>query len=76
MHNQVPREELIAIVFFAMFFMFIGAVGGYWGRAVSSRDKFLVATAIKAFTEADLKQQQINQIINEGSKDLKKGEKP
>lgn len=75
MHNRIPREETIAIVFFAMFFMFIGAAGGYSARAISSRDKFLVATAIKAFTEADLKQQQINQIINEGSKDLKGAKK-
>lgn len=66
--NRISREEITIIVGFALFFIIIGALGGYWGRAISSRDKFLVATAVKHFTEAELSQKQIDQIIKEGSK--------
>lgn len=72
--SRITREEVAVITLFALICFVLGAVSGWSTRVVSSRDKFLVSTAQKHFSEAEYYQAQINQIIKEGSKPLK-GEK-
>lgn len=69
--NKISREEIAIIAIFALSLLIIGAVAGWSVRAVSSRDQLLIATATKHFTDAELSQRQIDQIIKEGSKPLK-----
>jgi len=66
--NRITREEVSAIIVFACIFLFLGGVAGWSARAVTSSDKFLISTATRHFTEAELLQKQIDQIVKEGSK--------
>lgn len=69
---QIPREEVIAIVFVVAFCVAVGAVVGWGARSVSTRDKYLSAMAARYLTEQEYYQVQINQIIREGSREDRK----
>jgi hypothetical protein len=66
--NRTSREEIIAVVGSIVFILFVGSCIGWVARAVSTRDKYLIATAERFFAERDYYAGEYQKIMNENRK--------
>lgn len=65
MDNRIPREELSAIILFALVCLILGGVAGWSARTVHGRNANLVAIAETDAASTDSRQQQFNKFIKE-----------
>ena len=66
--RAIPREEVVAIVAFALICAFFGALTGWTVRGISNRDSLIISQIEKNNSASHYYQAEINKIMREGAK--------